>query len=76
MPAFVGVPGPVELICIFVMLALLVTPVILIVVLLSRSRRAKPSWTPCPSCGELVAPGARFCPQCGKPLVPEAPNDG
>jgi len=29
-----------------------------------------PQPAPCPSCGAIVRPGARFCPACGHPLTP------
>jgi hypothetical protein len=69
---FQFMPGPVELICLFLPLVVLVAAVVMVVLLLTRSRGAKPTWRPCPHCGEAVAPEARFCPHCGKPLGPEA----
>jgi hypothetical protein len=67
MLAFLGFPGPVELMIIGVMLLVPVA----IVVALTRSRKPlgnNPNLRPCPDCGRFVSLRATTCPQCGCPL--------
>lgn len=67
MLAFLGFPGPVELMIIGVML---LVPVAIVVALI-RSRKPlgnNPNLRPCPDCGRFVSLRATTCPQCGCPL--------
>ncbi len=69
MYAFVGMPGPLELMIILGTLVFLVAPLILVVVLLRRSSSSAPPPTPpCPQCGGWTPPQARFCPWCATGL--------
>ena len=72
MLAFFGVPGPIELIVIGLMLAV----PILIVVLATNRKKDGPverNMIACPDCGRMNSASDKFCSQCGKQFgSPEA----
>ncbi len=80
--SFIGMPGPMELILIAMMLG---TPVLVVVLILfvikkgvenaTRKNRDQyannPNLFPCPDCGRYVSRLAPSCPQCGRALTPQ-----
>lgn len=70
--AFIGMPGPLELIIIVAVLAAIVAAVVIAVRAGSGGARPmdNPNLYPCPDCGRMVSRQAPTCPQCGRPLSP------
>jgi hypothetical protein len=69
--AFLGMPGPFEMLIILAILALLGLPLIILFVGLSSAerKRAAPHAGPtCPKCGGWTVPQASFCQWCGNTL--------
>ena len=68
--------GLMELVIIFVILAMLVAPImiVVIVVMVASSNKAtqssNPNLMPCPNCQSMVSIHAASCPKCGSPLKP------
>lgn len=77
--AFVGMPGPLEMLIIGVLcLGVPAVAVVIVVFALAQSKRAgvnpaqNPNLVPCPDCGRFVSRLAPNCPQCGRPLTPRS----
>jgi len=73
--AFVGMPGPIEILIILVSSVFVFGPLVVGVLVLMhvlRSQRklgaANPNLRPCPDCGQYVSRQAPSCPRCGRPL--------
>ena len=69
-------PGPIELLIIGLVCLAPLAALIVIAVVLARSKKtgsdaaANPNLFPCPDCGRMVSQQAPACPQCGRPLLP------
>lgn len=76
MLAFIGFPGPMELLIITFILGVPIV-VVLGVLWLTLADRQRPSMLPCPHCGAAAPRWAQFCPNCGGPLrqPPQPPTE-
>jgi hypothetical protein len=67
--AFMGMPGPLELLILTFMCGAPVIAVLLLVYfLVVRPQQGKGDLVPCPGCGQEVSRHAESCPNCGAPL--------
>jgi hypothetical protein len=69
--------GPMELLILGLLCLGSLAGIVVLVVVLSTSRKgrggatANPNLYPCPDCGRFVSRQAPNCPQCGRPLTGE-----
>jgi hypothetical protein len=67
--AFVGMPGPIELVILLFMCgAPVIVALILVYFLVIRPQQRGGDLIACPDCGHKVSPRAESCPNCGAPL--------
>lgn len=67
--AFIGVPGPLEiLIVLFMCGGPVIVALILVYFLAIRPQQQKGELIACPDCGHEVSTRAESCPNCGAPL--------
>ena len=77
--AFIGMPGPLELLILGVpCLGVIVVVVVVVMYAMTQSKKTgenssqNPNLVPCSDCGRLVSRLAANCPQCGRPLTPQS----
>jgi hypothetical protein len=74
--AFIGMPGPIEMLILGLVCLAPVAVVVVCLIVFGISKRSGPGPTPspnlypCPDCGHQVSHLAESCPKCGRPLGP------
>ncbi|MFQ5732693.1 MAG: hypothetical protein ACE5KM_12165 [Planctomycetaceae bacterium] len=69
--AFIGAPGPFELLIIGLILAVMVVPVVVVLILVSKNRGGRPrdAGLSCPDCGARLSETDENCPSCGRVIM-------